>query len=231
MEHRHLLLEHAQRLLRSLREAREVVRVAVRAARLAPDGRAEAARRVWCSQPEQSLAACLASASSDTSSLPALRACTACRSSSRSSRITAISCFTCSSDSVDSLAKVSASEFCSPPKMSGPAFESGETITSRRRPACACTRAARSPRVRASSARLGGRISRTRARTTRASSARRVLTCRLDRGARAWLVVRDGGRSMTRRSPCQSGSRRAASRRAPRSRRAAVNGRREVLFF
>jgi len=41
MEHRHLLLEHAQRLLRSLREAREVVRLAVRAARLAPDGRAE----------------------------------------------------------------------------------------------------------------------------------------------------------------------------------------------
>ena len=40
MELRHLLLKHAQRLLRSLRSAREVVRVAVRAARLAPDGRA-----------------------------------------------------------------------------------------------------------------------------------------------------------------------------------------------
>ena len=38
MEHRHLLLEHAQRLLRSLREARGP---SMRAARLAPDGRAE----------------------------------------------------------------------------------------------------------------------------------------------------------------------------------------------
>jgi hypothetical protein len=58
------------------RDAREVVRVAVRAARMAPEALQPA---VGCSLPEQSLVACLASASYDSSRWPALRACKACR--------------------------------------------------------------------------------------------------------------------------------------------------------
>jgi hypothetical protein len=72
---------------------------------------------VGCSLPEQSLVACLASASYDSSRWPALRACKACRLEviTHHGHLLLHVLLTL----VDSLVKLPASEFCSSPRMSG----------------------------------------------------------------------------------------------------------------